>query len=112
VSDDEVARRRAPGLAVVGLVVLVAAALVMRSRVQGRFASFSAFCNATHPGETWEHVQQRARPQGWTWVKQSPTEWLVEFDEWSYRAGCVVTVDGRQRVMRTRLAGTLPQNDT
>ncbi|MFT3706058.1 MAG: hypothetical protein QM817_00185 [Archangium sp.] len=107
-SDDEVARRRAPGLAVIALVVLVAGALFMRSRILERYASFAAFCNATHPGEEWSHVQSRASAQDWAWVKQSPSEFLVEFEEWTYRAGCLVTLDGKQRVVRTRLAGTLP----
>lgn len=107
-SDDEAARRRAPGLAIIGLVVLVAVAWWLRGRIVDRGHAFFAFCNATHAGETWEHVQARASSQGWPWVKQGPAEWLIEFDEWTYRAGCTVTLDANGRVLRTRTAGALP----
>lgn len=112
-SDDEVSRRRAPFLGVVGLVALLAGAWWMRSQALDDYERFRAFCGASHPGEEWGHVQARAAERGWGFQRHSregerPEEWLAQYDFWSYRAGCVVTLD-KGRVVRTRLA-ELPKN--
>ena len=112
-SDDEVSRRRAPALALVGLAGLLAVAWWIRGRALDEYKAFAAFCGASHPGEEWSHVQARAAEHGWSFQRhsregQQPEEWLSEYDFWSYRAGCVVTLS-KGRVVRTRIA-ELPQN--
>ena len=107
-SDDEYQRRRGPWLALVALAGLLGFGLWLRGQVIDDSRAFQAFCNATHVGETWEHVQSRAAAKDWGFVRQSKQgqpseEWLCQVDIWSYRAGCVVTV-ARGRVIATRFA--------
>ncbi|MFO0594682.1 MAG: hypothetical protein U0228_05245 [Myxococcaceae bacterium] len=111
-TSDEVARRRAPWLGVVPLVVLLAVAWFIRSQALEEYGRFKAFCSATHGGETFEHVKERASEHGWAFVRQSregaePQEWLAELNTWTYRAGCVVVLK-QNRVVTTRL-GELPK---
>ncbi len=107
-SDDEAPRRGGPWLAVLGLGFLLSAGWWLRGQVLGDAATFKAFCGASHPGEPWQHVQDRAAEHGWGFVRQSregqqPEEWLAEVDFWSYRAGCVVVL-AKGRVVSTRFA--------
>lgn len=107
-SGDELPRRRAPWLVVVVLLPMLGVAWWIRGQVVEDYQELKAFCSATHRGEPWPHVQQRADGHGWAFVRQSPQgrtpeEWLCERDFWSYRAGCVVVLeDGR--VTGTRFA--------
>ena len=108
-SDDDPWRRRAPGLAALGLIALVGGAFVMRQRVLDEYKTFAAFCGATHAGEEWGHVQERAASHGWSFEKRSregvqPEEWVTELESFSYRSACVVTL-AKGRVVRTRVAG-------
>jgi hypothetical protein len=108
VSDDEALRRRGPFLVLIPLLVILALGLWLRSRVLEDYRAFQGFCNATHVGETWAHVQERASAKGWGFVRQSKQglpseEWLAQVDFWSYRAGCVVIVS-KGRVIGTRFA--------
>lgn len=107
-SDDEVLRRRAPFAALAAVLLVLGGAAWLRSRVMEDYRAFQGFCNATHVGETWDHVQERAAAKGWGFVRQSPQgkpveEWLAQVDFWSYRAGCVVVV-AKGRVTGTRFA--------
>lgn len=107
-SDDEVLRRRAPLLALAAVGCVLGFGLWLRGQVAEDARAFQAFCSATHPGETWEHVQERAAAKGWEYLRQSRQggpveEWLVRVEMWSYHAGCVVTV-ARGRVTQTRFA--------
>ncbi|MDP1830210.1 MAG: hypothetical protein Q8L48_43500 [Archangium sp.] len=117
--SDEYQRRRGPLLALVALLGLLGFGVWLRGRVIEDARTFKAFCDATHVGETWEHVQERAAAKGWGFVRQSKTrtaaassgtlretagdEWLCQVEMWSYRAGCVVTV-AKGRVIATRFA--------
>ena len=81
----------------------------LRGQILNDYAEFKAFCGATHRGETWAHVQERAAPHDWAKVRQSregalPEEWLWEREFFSYRAGCVVELDNQGRVLKTRFA--------
>lgn len=107
-SDDEVLRRRAPFVALAAVVGVLGFGLWLKGQVSEDARAFQAFCSATHRGETWEHVQERAAAKGWGFVRQSPQggpveEWLARVELWSYHAGCVVTV-ARGRVTQTRFA--------
>jgi hypothetical protein len=106
--NEEVSRRRAPVVALAAMLGMLGLAAWLRGRVMDDYRSFQGFCNATHVGETWEHVQARAEAKGWGFVRQSPQgrppeEWLAQVDFWSYRAGCVVVV-AKGRVTGTRFA--------
>ena len=106
--SDEYQRRRAPFLALLPLLALIGFAWWMRAQVIEDSRAFKAFCDATHPGETWEHVQERAAGTGCTFVRQSqqgrgPEEWLCQVELWSYKAGCVVTI-AKGRVVNTKFA--------
>ena len=106
--SDEYQRRRGPFLAVAALLAVLGFGLWLRGQVAEDARAFQAFCSATHPGETWEHVQERAAAKGWEYVRQNQQggpveEWLVRVEMWSYHAGCVVTV-ARGRVTQTRFA--------
>jgi hypothetical protein len=91
------------------LLALLAAGLWLRAEITEDERAFRAFCSATHVGETWEHVQERAAANDWAFVRQSPQgkpteEWLSQVELfWSYRAGCVVTV-AKGRVIDRRFA--------
>ncbi len=107
-SDDEYQRRQGPWIAVVALLALLGFGMWLRGREIADGVAFQAFCNATHVGETWEHVQERAAAKEWGFVRQSKQgqpseEWLCQVDMWSYRASCVVTV-AKGRVIATRFA--------
>ena len=106
--SDEYQRRRAPFLALFPLIALLGVAWWIRSQVIEDSRAFKAFCDATHPGETWEHVQERAARKEWSFVRQSPQgrapeEWLCQVEMWSYRAVCVVTL-AKGRVVATKFA--------
>lgn len=106
--SDEYQRRRGPFLALAALLGLLGFGFWLRGQVGEDARAFKAFCDATHPGETFEHVEERAATKGWGFVRQSkqgqPTqEWLCQVDLWSYRAGCVVTV-AKGRVTGTRFS--------
>lgn len=103
--SDEYQRRRGPWLALVALLGLLGFGGWLRGQVVEDSRAFKGFCDATHPGETWEHVQERAAAKGWGFVRQGkqPEEWLCQVEMWSYRAGCVVTV-AKGRVIATRFA--------
>lgn len=110
-SEDEVPRRRLPFLAAAVLVVGGLLAWWGVRHVGAEYATFKNFCNATHGGEPWPHVKERAASHGWSPVRQSPEgrqpeEWLFVHEFSSYRAGCVVTL-AKGRVVTTRL-GELP----
>ena len=95
-------------MALVAVVLVLGGAFWLRDRVMSDYRVFQGFCSATHVGETWEHVQERATAKGWVFVRQSPQgkpseEWLAQVDFWSYRAGCVVVV-AKGRVIGTRFA--------
>lgn len=107
-SDDEVLRRRAPFAALVGIVGVVALAWYLYRDILEDYRAFEGFCGATHVGEPWEHVQERAAAKGWSFVRQSRAggpkeEWLTQVELWSYRAGCVVEIS-RGRVVAKRFA--------
>lgn len=107
-SDDEVLRRRAPFVALAAVGCVLAFGLWLRGRVTEDARVFQAFCSATHPGEAWEHVQERAAARGWGFVRQNQRggpvdEWLCQVELWSYHAGCVVTV-AKGRVTQTHFA--------
>jgi hypothetical protein len=106
--SDELQRRRAPFLALLPLLGLLGFGLWLRAQVIEDSRAFQAFCSATHVGETWEHVQERAAAKDWGFVRQSPQgkpteEWLCQVELWSYHAGCVVTV-AKGRVIDKRFA--------
>lgn len=95
-------------MALVAIVGVLGLAGWLRGRVMADYRAFQGFCHATHPGEPWAHVQERAEAKGWGFVRQSPQgrpseEWLCQVDLWSYRAGCVVVVE-KGRVTGTRFA--------
>lgn len=107
-SDDEYQRRQGPWIAVVAIVAVLCFGLWLRGRVIDDAITFQNFCKATHVGETWEHVQERAAAHEWGFVRQSKQglpseEWLCRVEMWSYQAGCVVTV-AKGRVIGTRFA--------
>lgn len=107
-SDDEVLRRRAPFMALVGIVGVVAIAAYLRHGFIEDYGAFEGFCGATHVGEPWEHVQERAAAKGWSFVRQSRAgapkeEWLAQVELWGFRAGCVVELS-RGRVVGRRFA--------
>ena len=106
--SDEYQRRRVAWIAIVPLLGVLGMGLWVRSHVIEDARAFQAFCGATHVGETWEHVQERATTKGWGFVRQSKQgqpaeEWLCQAEMWSYKAGCVVTV-AKGRVIATRFA--------
>ncbi len=107
--SDEYQRRRGPFLALLPLLVLVAVGFWLRGQLIEDSREFKAFCSATHVGETWEHVLERAAAKGWGFVRQSqqgkpPEEWLCQIELlWSYQARCVVTV-AKGRVIDKRFA--------
>ena len=106
--SDEYQRRRGPWMALVALLAVLGFGAWLRGEVIDDSKAFAAFCSATHVGETWEHVQERAATRGWGFVRQSPQgrpteEWLCQVELWSYRAGCVVTV-ARGRVIDKKFA--------
>ena len=95
-------------LVVVVLAPMLAFGWWLRGQVLDDYAEFKAFCAATHRGEPWPHVQERAQAHDWSFVRQSrtgaePEEWLSERDFLSYRAGCVVVLE-KGRVVTTRFA--------
>lgn len=95
-------------LALLPLAALLGVAWWIRAQVIEDSRAFKAFCDATHVGETWAHVQERAASKEWSFVRQSPQgrpteEWLCQVELWSYRAGCVVTI-AKGRVIEKRFA--------
>lgn len=70
-----------------------------------------SFCDATHGGESWPHVQERAARAGLSFVRANAStskeeEWLAIKDAFTFRYGCRVTVV-KGLVVKTS-AGELP----
>lgn len=110
-SDDEVFRRRAPFAAVAAIAAVVGVGVVLRNGISERYEALKAFCGATHAGEPWPHVQERAAGKGYEFVRQSRAgdkqeEWLAQVELGGDRAGCVVVLE-KGRVVNTRF-GELP----
>ncbi|HEY0881356.1 MAG TPA: hypothetical protein VGD87_07490 [Archangium sp.] len=110
-SDDEVLRRRAPFAALAAIIVVIAGGVVLKNAISDRYGELKAFCSATHGGEPWPHVQERAAGKGYEFVRQSregakQEEWLTQIELGGDRAGCVVVLE-KGRVVNTRF-GELP----
>jgi hypothetical protein len=111
VSDDEVFRRRAPFAALAAIAFVLGLGFFLKDQISSRYRELKAFCSATHAGEPWPHVQERAAAKGYEFVRQSRAgekreEWLVQLELGGDRAGCVVVLE-KGRVVDTRF-GELP----
>lgn len=86
-------------------------AWILGSRADAR-AAVDGLCQATHAGEPWAHVQERAGPLGLAFVRANArTERVEEYLAWkdtlAERYGCRVAVEGG--VVRWAKAGELPR---